>query len=511
MHDIILYLESQASPQELLLIMGDASGIEIMTDIFKGLNTKKITVCATTTQLYKSLQNMLEEAADNPDLHIPEEIILLLTKDLKDYKKCSDEFAIIFTGIIDYRLITPLASLTPQYLLGICNNNYLKSFDIWENFREHTEQIYLVSYTPGNNTEVLTWTRNPQSEVELSVIFPMYNVAEYLPQCIKSATAWEAEYIEYLFVDDGSPDNCSEIVLQYAKKDPRIKLLRKKNGGCASARQYGLDHATGRYVGFIDPDDFIEPEMYRKLLSRALTGSYEISYCGYHKYYENTNTSLEISDALSPLYCQGTSDPQKINELISYLRVAIWRGIYSRSLITRNRIHFYTDLRRFDDLPFKVEVFSKARSVVAVPEYLYYYRLSRPGQDVSADDDRLYVHFPIFDHLDDSIRKSSDRRQLDYLQLVKVHTHRYALEKIKKEFSREYCKQAKKDIRSNFGLIEGAYIIRKLGSKSDLLFYMLLYFGCNNLIRRTSHRKVRHDTKNEKAVKKLNLLNTKEI
>ena len=91
-------------------------------------------------------------------------------------------------------------------------------------------------------------------------------------QCIESVTAWKAPYVEFLFVNDGSPDNSREVVLKWAKEDPRIKLWINPMED-ASARQYGFDHAKGKYIGFIDPDDYIDESMYRKLCVQPVTGS----------------------------------------------------------------------------------------------------------------------------------------------------------------------------------------------------------------------------------------------
>ncbi|MDE6168926.1 MAG: hypothetical protein K2G28_10770, partial [Acetatifactor sp.] len=131
---------------------------------------------------------------------------------------------------------------------------------------------------------------------------------------------------------------------------------------------------------------------------------------------------------------------------ITYCRVAIWRGIYRKEWLEKNRIGFYTDLKRFDDLPFKVETFACAKSVVMVPEYLYYYRLEREGQDVSADDERLYVHFDIFAHLDRFVGKSQNQKLIDNLQMCKIQTHRYALSKIRTEYREEYLRRARTDL-----------------------------------------------------------------
>ena len=179
-----------------------------------------------------------------------------------------------------------------------------------------------------------------------------------------------------------------------------------------------------------------------------MTGSYDISYCGYNEYYEDTKTQKRVDDALGVPYCDGTTNTQEILNLITYCRVAIWRGIYKAEMLKKNNIHFYTDLRRFDDLPFKVETFAAAKSVIAVPEYLYYYRLARPGQDVAADDERLYVHFDIFKYLNKSIADKNDGFLTDQLQMCKIQTHLYALRKIKDEFKEYYIKHAKEDLDS---------------------------------------------------------------
>lgn len=381
------------------------------------------------------------------------------------------EYAMVVEALEENQDVLSLLKFTPDYLIGEIQSIDISSFAIWEVFRGCCKHIQLVTNCGTMESQILDWEKNPQNDIELSVIFPMYNVAKYLDQCIQSVTAWKADYIEFLFVNDGSPDNSREIVLEYAKSDPRIKLLDKPNGGCASARQWGLDRAAGRYVGFIDPDDFIDESMYRKLLRAAMVGTYDISYCGYKEYYENNGQTKEAPDTLGWPYNAGCNDPRKIQELITYARVAIWRGIYKMEMLKKNNIHFYTEIRRFDDLPFKVETFAAARSVITVEEHLYYYRLARPGQDVAADDERLYVHFPIFAHLNDSVASKKDQRITDYLHLCKIQTHRYALEKIKPEFVKEYARQAREDLATTGSFWRSYFMIKKMLGKRSATFY----------------------------------------
>ena len=102
----------------------------------------------------------------------------------------------------------------------------------------------------------------------ISVIVPVYNVAAWLPRCVDSILAQTCENLEILLVDDGSADDSGRICDAYAEKDPRIRVIHKENGGLSSARNAGLDLASGEYIGFVDSDDWIEPEMYAEMLAR---------------------------------------------------------------------------------------------------------------------------------------------------------------------------------------------------------------------------------------------------
>ncbi len=388
-----------------------------------------------------------------------------------------EKWALLFSDIDDdVSSVFQMWDARPFWMFGEMRKNSVDSFDVWETFRKCCDFIQIVTYQQDAEPHVLEWKKRPDTDVELSVVFPMYNVEKYLDQCVRSVTAWDADYVEFLFVNDGSPDHSRDIILKYQEKDSRILLLDKPNGGCASARQYGLKRAQGNYVGFIDPDDYIDETMFQKLLRAAMEGSFDISYCGYKEYYDNTGEIQEIPDVLGAPYNRGTTDKRAIQDLIGYLRIAIWRGIYKMDMLEKSAIHFYTELRRFDDLPFKVEVYAAAQSVIAVEEYLYYYRLSRPGQDVAADDERLYVHFPIFKHLDDSVGSKKDYRLNDKLLQCKVHTHRYALEKIKPELVAEYVKQAREDLSATDtgSFLRTVDMVRCCIGKRCMLYYIAI-------------------------------------
>lgn len=457
MNEINCFLNSHPEIKQVALCVGDEYLYENLKAFLKDTNIDKLIIVSSMTRnKIEVLQGKLKCDKFLDVFHVPESIEYV---DISEFEGLDGIWA-LYAEWIETGVLLQVKQWKPTYLLADIWEEYVTAFKIWENYKDISSHILIKTRRWGKSNQILEWDKNECTGVELSVIFPMYNVEKYLDQCISSVTAWKAPYIEFLFVNDGSPDNSREVVLKWAKQDPRVKLLDKANGGCASARQYGLEHAKGKYIGFIDPDDYIDESMFRKLLRAAMTGSYDISYCGYNEYYEDTKTLKRVEDALGFPYCDGTTDPKKILELIVYCRVAIWRGIYKAEMLKKNNIHFYTDLRRFDDLPFKVETFAMAKSVIAIPEHLYFYRLARPGQDVSADDERLYVHFDIFNYLNKSIAGQKNAFLTDCLQLCKIQTHLYALKKIRDEFKKYYIEHAKKDLDST-GNFKRTYTLAK--------------------------------------------------
>lgn len=117
------------------------------------------------------------------------------------------------------------------------------------------------------------------SEPLISIIVPVYNTEKYLSKCIESILAQTYTNFELILVDDGSPDRCPGICDEYAEKDTRIKVIHKENGGVSSARNCGLDIASGEYIGFVDSDDYIEPEMYEKMLHTITAFNVDLCIC----------------------------------------------------------------------------------------------------------------------------------------------------------------------------------------------------------------------------------------
>lgn len=147
---------------------------------------------------------------------------------------------------------------------------------------------------------------------KISIIVPIYKVEIYLRKCVDSIVNQTYKNIEILLIDDGSPDNCGIICDEYAKKDERIKVIHKKNGGLSDARNYGIEASSGDYIMFVDSDDYISKDMCEILLKKALENNADIVSCNFKEIYidnfeeeinkQSIKKSLEIYTNLEVIY-----------------------------------------------------------------------------------------------------------------------------------------------------------------------------------------------------------------
>lgn len=158
----------------------------------------------------------------------------------------------------------------------------------------------------------------------VSVIIPAYNIEDYIGRCLDSIISQTYKNLEIIVVDDGSRDHTGEILDNYAKKDRRIKVIHKENGGVSSARNKGIEAAEGDYIGFIDGDDLIEPEMYKTLVDLLEEENADIAHCGYQMvfpdridYYHNTGKKKiqTTEEGLKDLLSGEMIEPGLVNKL----------------------------------------------------------------------------------------------------------------------------------------------------------------------------------------------------
>ncbi|HEY9375873.1 MAG TPA: glycosyltransferase family 2 protein [Jiangellaceae bacterium] len=253
---------------------------------------------------------------------------------------------------------------------------------------------------------------------DLSIIVTAYNIEDYIEQCLESVAAQTRSDFEVLVVDDGSTDSTPDRIAKFCSSDPRfIPVLLPENspGGVATAANAGLDRATGRWVGFVDGDDYIEPTMFERLIRAAAGCGADLAMCDYQEVVDDTGERRDPADAH-----RWAELNKSCYELDTYTRrlflrfIAVpWRKLYRRSLLEEGPIRFPVSDGFYEDNPFHWFALISARSIAVVPEVLCYHRVGRAGQTMAAADERL---FQIFQHHATIHTWLAERRLLDVYQ-----------------------------------------------------------------------------------------------
>ncbi len=196
----------------------------------------------------------------------------------------------------------------------------------------------------------------------ISIIVPVYRTEQYLDRCIESIVSQTYKNLEIILVDDGSPDNCPQMCDEWAKKDNRIKVIHKENGGVASARNTGIENSTGEYIGFVDGDDYIEIDMYKTLIENLELSNAEISVCGYH-INDETDVNANIRDV-------SQFDALKKICMGDYKYGVLWNKLYKREVVNGIKM---PSLKCCEDLLFNYYTFKNAKIIVECDSKLYHY------------------------------------------------------------------------------------------------------------------------------------------
>ena len=201
----------------------------------------------------------------------------------------------------------------------------------------------------------------------LSIIVPVYKVENYLPKCIDSILAQTFTDFELILVEDGSPDNCPALCDAAAAKDARIRVIHQKNGGLSAARNAGLDAARGAWIGFVDSDDYIAPEMYEALYHAVQSTGADLALCDYAEVDEAGASCPQMHVSLSGVELTRQELLKKASGLMVQLA---WNKLYRRAIFAQLR---YPEGKLNEDLFLIPEVCLQIQKAVVVPKVLYYY------------------------------------------------------------------------------------------------------------------------------------------
>jgi len=203
----------------------------------------------------------------------------------------------------------------------------------------------------------------------ISIVVPVYNVQNYLDCCVKSLISQSYSNIEIILVDDGSTDNCANICDEWKKKDPRIRVIHKQNGGLSDARNAGMAVATGAYIGFVDSDDYIHKDMYRLLYENLLENNSDISACGIELFWDNDSKTKTLTNGFNGTLTAEEAMLAIINE--DKLKQPVWNKLYKTRLV--RKISFPIG-KQHEDVFWSYQALGVVKKISVFDTPLYFYR-----------------------------------------------------------------------------------------------------------------------------------------
>lgn len=282
---------------------------------------------------------------------------------------------------------------------------------------------------------------------KISIVVPAYNIAKYIPRCLESILSQTYTNLEIIVVNDGSEDETESVIKEFCEKDNRVKLISKVNEGVAKARRDGIKSATGQWIGFVDGDDFIEPDMYEALLSNAKRYNADISHCGYQMvfpsrvdYYYNTSRLVQ----------QDTTTGLKDLLSGSFIEPGLWNKLFHKTLFQSLLQDDALDLsiKINEDLLMNYYLFKASRKSVYEDKCFYHYIL-RKGSAATSSVNKNKLEDPL--KVLKTIKKDCEFNR-DLLEIVNARISSALIGlatmncKVNRELIKPYRKQARKEL-----------------------------------------------------------------
>ena len=278
--------------------------------------------------------------------------------------------------------------------------------------------------------------------IKVSIVIPVYNVEGYLPKSVASVQNQTLKDIEIILVNDGSADGSLDLCRKYAEKDVRIKVIDKPNGGVSSARNAGIEASGGEYIGFVDPDDWVEPEMFESMYNKAEEIEADACMCNYSRNTERKpaqiplgiNHDLHGREAIVNELIAGILSPPGLNSGTAAIMGNVWRCLFKRQLINSNNIRFIEGLSFMEDTVFCIQAFSKCGCIAIDEGYYYNYRIILRSATASYKKDFLKMQRQVYgimeqtlhsEKLDTLLQERMDIRYVNMdFDLIANETHK---------------------------------------------------------------------------------------
>lgn len=308
---------------------------------------------------------------------------------------------------------------------------------------------------------------------QVSVIIPVYNVEKYLRQCLDSVINQTLKDIEIICVDDGSTDNCPNILDEYAAKDARIKIIHKKNEGYGKAMNVGISHARGEYIGIVEPDDYIELNMYETLYKIAEQNDLDFVKGDYYKYQNLKKIKNDIFKILKKQNAYNKKvTPQ--DYICNFVQpgCSIWAGIYNLNFLKTHNIKFLeTPGASYQDTGFWTLVLIEASNAIYIDTPFYHYRID--NNDSSVKDTTKKIFCISDEHHYVEYRYKGNNKLRKIINSFKIDKYTWNYNRLtndsKKQFYKLYDKELREVIKNN-DYIEGAIKPHILDDCKEILY-----------------------------------------
>lgn len=256
----------------------------------------------------------------------------------------------------------------------------------------------------------------------LSVVVPIYNVERFLPKCLDSILGQTLEGVEIVCVDDGSPDASGKIAENYALSYPNIKVIHRSNGGLGAARNTGIENASGIFVGFVDSDDWVEPDMYERLYQAAIDSNADIVVGGHRdsseqrvmctKKHPLAGRTVHGRDQIDPIRIRlyGHAEGDSTTESFP---MAVWASIYRREMIIKNHLRFKSLLS--EDTLFNLRAYRCADAIAFTDVAGYRYRKEGQASITKSLRPDLIIRYERF--VEELLNTAKEEHELEFVRM----------------------------------------------------------------------------------------------
>ncbi len=295
---------------------------------------------------------------------------------------------------------------------------------------------------------------------KISVLVPIYNVEQYLPQCLDSLCSQTLKGIEIICINDGSTDASGAILDEYAKNNSNIVVINKKNSGYGDSMNRGLEAATGEYIGIVESDDFIDAEAFEKLYELAKKTDADIVKANYYYHSEKDDELHEVVREQKLRKAMTISEDYKI--LLE--EPGIWSAIYRREFLNEKKIRFRpTPGASYQDTGFYFKTMCAAEKIVYTRDAFLHYRVDNANSSVKSLEKINYVVEEYAD-IEKYIKNLGISDEVRYtIQAAKFGAYHWNLQRLPKELAREFTETIKTEFSAaqKDGLLRREYFPKK--------------------------------------------------